>query len=240
MSGFQHPQALLLLGPTGSGKTPLGQMLEARGLCGIRCAHFDFGENLRAVVAGDSPDAMISQTDIDFLQGILATGALLEDEHFPIAERILRRFLAQHTLGATAGLSSSAGNTVGQANRGARYFGSIGSLVILNGLPRHVGQARAIDAILEVHAVVCLECSGETVMLRLESNIGGDRDDRSDDTLDQVRMKLDVYRRRTTPLVEHYSRKNVRIKSIEVTPAMTPVDAWQILASSKPLAASRE
>ncbi len=33
-------------------------------------------------------------------------------------------------LGATAGLSSSAKNTVGQANRGTRQFGSDGPLVL--------------------------------------------------------------------------------------------------------------
>jgi hypothetical protein len=43
--------ALLLLGPTGAGKTPLGDWLEAHGLWGRPCHHFDFGANLRAVVA---------------------------------------------------------------------------------------------------------------------------------------------------------------------------------------------
>ena len=48
------------------------------------------------------------------------------------------------TLGATAGLSSSAGNTVGQANRGTRHFRSVGALA-----------AHSIDGLLgddQVHA----------------------------------------------------------------------------------------
>ncbi len=43
------PKAILLLGPTGSGKTPLGQALEKKGLAGRRCVHFDFGANLREI-----------------------------------------------------------------------------------------------------------------------------------------------------------------------------------------------
>lgn len=84
--------ALLLLGPTGSGKTPLGRVLEARGLAGRRCLHFDFGENLRQVVAQHKPDSLVSTTDIAFLRRVLETGALLEDDQFPLAARILRSF----------------------------------------------------------------------------------------------------------------------------------------------------
>ena len=82
-------RAALLLGPTGAGKTPLGQMIESRGLWGDECLHFDFGANLRRVVDENRPDEVISRADIEFLRGVLASGALLEDEHFPIARRIL-------------------------------------------------------------------------------------------------------------------------------------------------------
>jgi hypothetical protein len=40
-------KAILPLGPTGSGKTPLGDYLEERGLFGRRCVHFDFGEKFK-------------------------------------------------------------------------------------------------------------------------------------------------------------------------------------------------
>ncbi|HET6430150.1 MAG TPA: hypothetical protein VFJ30_17170, partial [Phycisphaerae bacterium] len=82
--------AILLLGPTGSGKTPLGEMLQARGLRGRRCAHFDFGDSLRRAVAAASPPDGLPRQDIAFLKGVLESGALLEDEHFHIAETILR------------------------------------------------------------------------------------------------------------------------------------------------------
>src|SRR3990172_5397895 len=80
-------RALLLLGPTGSGKTPLGELIAKRGLWQRKCAHFDFGAHLRRLVERDQPDDLISRRDIDFLKQILRSGDLLEDEHFPIAER---------------------------------------------------------------------------------------------------------------------------------------------------------
>ena len=43
---------ILLLGPTGSGKTPLGDRLQIRDLWGRRCHHFDFGVRLRDVAYG--------------------------------------------------------------------------------------------------------------------------------------------------------------------------------------------
>ena len=200
---MSHP-ALLLLGPTGSGKTPLGCILEARGLHGVQCIHFDFGQTLREVVAQNQPDETISREDIDFLRAVLVSGALLEDEQFPLAERLLRSFLARRRVGKDTWL-------------------------VLNGLPRHAGQAQAIDGILDVRAVVCLECSADAVLQRLESNVGGDRHDRSDDSLDDVRKKLDLFRRRTTPLVDYYRGRGISVETVRVTPTMTPEDTWATL-----------
>ena len=44
-------KAVLLVGPTGCGKSPLGQLLERLGLKGMRCLHFDFGKRLRKINA---------------------------------------------------------------------------------------------------------------------------------------------------------------------------------------------
>ena len=42
-------KATLILGPTGSGKTPLGNLIEQTHSNNFKYHHFDFGENLRAV-----------------------------------------------------------------------------------------------------------------------------------------------------------------------------------------------
>ncbi|MDK1032856.1 MAG: hypothetical protein QGD94_12675 [Planctomycetia bacterium] len=90
--------AILLVGPTGSGKTPLGELLEERGLWEKRCFHFDFGRALRTVVEGGSDNGTFSRDELDFLAGVLRSGALLEDEHFHIAEKLLTSFIAERRI----------------------------------------------------------------------------------------------------------------------------------------------
>ena len=196
--------ALLLLGPTGSGKTPLGNLIARLGLWETKYLHFDFGENLRRVVDRDRADGLLRAEDIELLRDVLRSGALLENEHFSIAEKILRGFLAEHGADRQASL-------------------------VLNGLPRHSGQAEAVDAIVDVRTVVCLSCSSETVIARIRTNIGGDRSHRADDDLQSVRHKLQLYTRRTAPLVNYYRHRAARIETIKVTAAMTPEDVWHAL-----------
>lgn len=188
--------AVLLLGPTGAGKTPLGELMEKRGLWGTRCLHFDFGANLRRIVARNRPDRWIGREELDFLKGVLQSGALLENEHFSIAERVLHSFLAEREADAQ-------------------------TLIVLNGLPRHVGQADAVDRFLEVRMVVALRCSPDTVLARLRSNIGGDRTGREDDDLPSVWSKLALFDSRTALLLDHYRARGTRIETVEVTAGMT-------------------
>jgi adenylate kinase family enzyme len=196
-------EALLLVGPTGSGKTPLGCLLEN----GRRCLHFDFGENLRRLVTRGQPDHVVSADDLRFLRDLLARGVLLEDQDFPVAERIVRSFLRE---------------------RSAAH----GTVIVLNGLPRHVGQAQALAGLLDVRVVVHLRCVAETVFARIAGNAGGDRHGRTDDSLEAVRQKLAVFERRTAPLVDWYRASHARIVEIEVTDRMTPDETWAELGQS--------
>jgi adenylate kinase len=200
---FKH-HAILLLGPTGSGKTPLGNTLEARGLWGRRCVHFDFGENLRQIVAADQADAYVTRRDIEFLKEVLWSGTLLEDERFPLAERILRRFLVQRNVDEA-------------------------TLVVLNGLPRHVGQAGSLDAILDVETVIHLRCSPEGVLARIRTNVGRDRSGRVDDAPASIQAKLATFQARTEPLLDYYRGRNVRTEAIDVTADMSAEQMWGVL-----------
>ena len=199
-----HHRALLLLGPTGAGKTPLGDLIEARTLWQTQWAHFDFGVNLRRIAALDQPDEMITAGDIQFVRHVLDTGALLEDDQFPLARRILKSFLARRAAEPAVG-------------------------IVLNGLPRHAGQAVAVNRILQVDTVVSLVCNAETVFERIRSNVGGDRTGRADDDLAAIRRKLAIFDQRTAPLVEHYRRQGVRLVPLTVSTNMTPADMWQAL-----------
>ena len=197
-------RAVVLVGPTGSGKTPLGDLIAERGLWHTACVHFDFGANLRFLVEQDQPDEIVSRDDLRFLRRVLRSGALLENEHFPLAERILRSFLSRS----------------GADRR---------TMVVMNGLPRHVGQAEAVDAIVDVVAVVHLRCSGEVILERLGTNIGGDRAGRVDDDLESVRRKLALFSERTVPLLDHYRTSGTGIETIDVTATMTPAQIWGTL-----------
>ena len=87
-SNIEHrSKALLILGATGTGKTPLGEFLEGNGLNGRRCVHFDFGSCLRAVADGTWLAPELTESDADFVRSVLESNALLEDGEFYIAKK---------------------------------------------------------------------------------------------------------------------------------------------------------
>ena len=197
-------EAILLIGPTGSGKTPLGDLLEERGLppSGRRCVHFDFGRELRRIARED--DALFDADEVAFIRDVLEEGALLENEHFHVAEKILTAFLAGR-LGPQAGIRDPQS-----------------ALVVLNGLPRHVGQAADVDRIVDIRAVIRLNCTPEIVLERIRTNAGGDRVRRADDDLAAVRSKLALFAERTKPLLAHYAARGATALEIEVTANTVP------------------
>ena len=202
MSGKQP--AIVLLGPTGSGKTPLGEMFERLGFNGRACVHFDFGQNLREAARRREPDEVISARDIEFLRGVLEGGVLLEDRGFPIAERLLLSFLRKRHVDGEA-------------------------LVVMNGLPRHVGQARALKKLLHMDEVVLLQCSHDVIRQRISRNTGGDRSRRTDDDADAVERKLEIHAQRTAPLVHYFRDQEATIHEIQVTAGMKPDEMWHRL-----------
>ena len=89
-------QAILLLGPTGAGKSPLGDEIQNKGIAGRRCFHFDFGHELRSIAELDLPPEGFQEKELLFIRDVLEKGLLLENEHFPIAAKIVRRFQARN------------------------------------------------------------------------------------------------------------------------------------------------
>ncbi|MBN2302131.1 MAG: nucleoside monophosphate kinase [Lentisphaerae bacterium] len=182
--------AILLIGPTGSGKTPLGEFLAENGFNGHRCIHFDFGVNLRRIAAAGFGDGL-TQEDIAVVKHVIARRTLLEDSEFRIAETILRFFIAREARAAN-------------------------DLVILNGLPRHVGQAENVGSVVNMKRVISLDCSSKVVFERIRLNSGGDRAERSDDAMDDVTRKLEIFRKRTTPLLDYYRANGVEVHIVGV------------------------
>jgi adenylate kinase len=197
-------KAILLVGPTGSGKSPLGDWLQLHGLGGLRCEHFDFGANLRAVAAAEREGQGFTPDEVLFIQDVVAKGVLLENETFYLARRILEEFMSRQQLGK-------------------------GDLIVMNGLPRHIGQAEALESHLEFVAVVHLQCNAETVWERLQGNSGGDRTQRSDDALALVARKLAIFDERTRLLLAFYQRRGVPLIPIAMGVRTQPADVSPIL-----------
>ncbi len=204
---YTYPiDAMLLLGPTGVGKSPLGDAIEKNGLFGRSCRHLDFGSELRGAVTSKEQSAAYSKEELAFIHGVLEQGLLLENEHFALAEKIISLFLS-------------------------RVGFSLRSMLVLNGIPRHAGQAKDIAAIARVHALCVLDCSADVVFSRIHSNVGGDRTERIDDSRDLIGKKLAIFRERTAPLIEHYEKLGSSVYRVTVTGTMTPDDAYRSLSS---------
>jgi len=189
-------EAIVLIGPTGSGKTPLGELLAGRGLRGRLCVHFDFGAALRRIASGGA-GGDFDEADLQFVRNVLDRGALLEDGDFHIALQAVRSELAA---------------------RGADED----CIVVLNGLPRHAGQARALRVVVDVRTVVVLNCSPEVVGSRIATNAGGDRTGRRDDDIEAVTRRLEIFKTRTAPLADYYRDAGAAAWTIEVTETTTP------------------
>ena len=82
--------------------------------------------------------------------------------------------------------------------------------VILDGFPRTIPQAQALERMFDargtkLHAVVGLDVPEEELVDRLIKR--GQQSGRSDDNLDTIRKRLDVYHNQTQPLREYYESK---------------------------------
>ncbi len=187
--------AILLLGPTGTGKTPLGQQMETRALWHRNHHHFDFGENLRTAAEGKlelPEDKQLSGKETAIIKSVLASNTLLADEDFPIAEKLLTAFIEKRKLDPAF------------------------DVVILNGLPRHKSQAIALEKIVDIRVVITLSSTAETIHERISTNSGGDREGRVDDSVEEIEKKIKIYTEKTLPLVEHYKSLDRNILEIAV------------------------
>lgn len=183
--------SLLLIGPTGAGKTPFGDYIEKNGMAGKRCVHFDFGHQLRSIAGDDLTPSGLDREEHAFIKEVLTGGLLLENEHFHIAGKILDSFARSRDFRRE-------------------------DIMVLNGLPRHEGQATDMDGIVDIQSLIVLDCTPEDVYERISRNAGGDRSSRDDDGIELVRKKLEIFSSRTEPLIEHYAKAGRGIFRIKV------------------------
>ena len=93
---------------------------------------------------------------------------------------------------------------LGQSDCGAGF--------ILDGFPRTVGQARALDGILEelgckLECCIAIAVDEDALVQRLRQR--ADVEGRDDDDEATIRHRMAVYQAQTAPLVDHYRKRGV-------------------------------
>lgn len=127
---------------------------------------------------------------------------------------------------------------------------SSGRGFILDGYPRTVDQAKALEEITEIDAIIYLDVSEWVVVERLSNrricrncgaiyNIkyspkpkvdlkcdvcGGDLYQRDDDQPDVIRDRIRVYERQTQPLIDYYKRRKTRFVTVRNIQVDSPID----------------
>jgi adenylate kinase len=87
-----------------------------------------------------------------------------------------------------------------------------GAGFILDGYPRNIAQAEALDALLDrlgqpVDETLQIDVDEEQVIKRIAKRAA--LEGRSDDTEETVRNRLKVYAEQTAPVVDFYARKGI-------------------------------
>lgn len=119
---------------------------------------------------------------------------------------------------------------------------------ILDGFPRTIQQAEALDKISNIDLVVNLNVPDEIIIQRLSNRLtcgkcgaiynkivikpkrdnicdkcGNELYQRQDDTLEVIQERLKVYREKTEPLIDYYKRRNL-LEEVYCDALMTPPD----------------
>jgi adenylate kinase len=199
-------RAIVILGHSNSGKTPLGEMIQARrSTAGVRHLHLDFGENLRGAAAGVI-ETGLTGPDIGFVRGIL-DGTLLDDSHFYIAEAIIRAFCRRNE------------------------FDAHSDVLVLNGIPRHAGQAAGLESMgMTVRGVIFLDCRTEDAYMRKRKADTGkgheDRSHRTDGDYAVFERKIASFEKETRPLIDYYKSRKIPVITVPVGAKTTPQQAF--------------
>ena len=192
---------IILLGAPGSGKGTLAKKITQD----FSIPQISTGDLFRAIVKENSPFA-------EQVKAIMAEGGLVPDE---VTTKLVKERLSKP-----------------DCQKG----------FILDGYPRTIAQAKALEDISQIDTVILVDLSNETIIERLSSrrtcpNCGEiysimDNPEnvcrkcntpliqRDDDKPETIRHRLEVYENTTSPLINFYSDKLIKVSS-EGTPEET-------------------
>jgi adenylate kinase len=101
-------------------------------------------------------------------------------------------------------------------------------ILVLDGIPRNVGQAKIMEDMIDVEKVFHLSCPNrETLFGRLKKRAL--KDNRLDDANEQViQRRLETYENESKPVLSHYQKEKITVVDATQPPAKVLLD---ILAS---------
>ncbi|MEB3159367.1 MAG: adenylate kinase [Synechococcus sp.] len=135
-------------------------------------------------------------------------------QHLSTGDLLRAEVAAKTDLGQEAEAVMNRGELVSDALVLAIVKGQLSGLGeagwLLDGFPRNVAQAEALEPLLKdigqpMEAVVLLELDDAVLMERMLAR------GRSDDNEEVIRHRLEVYRDKTAPLIDHYRQQGLLI-----------------------------
>src|SRR5712691_6905420 len=84
-------------------------------------------------------------------------------------------------------------------------------ILVLDGIPRNVGQARIMEEMIEVKKLFHLSCPGrETLYTRLKKRAL--KDNRLDDANEEViKRRLETYEKESKPVLDYYPKEIIKV-----------------------------
>jgi adenylate kinase family enzyme len=207
MGKMARVRAVLLLGPPGSGKTPLGEYLAGQKFSAGSVFHFDFGQQLRDLLKNGAQRGFRPE-EIKRVEEAVKQARLFEKEDKELVKKILADFVKRHSL-------------------------QPGDWLVLNGLPRHLAQAVWVSELVEIKLVVHLLCPLEISQKRIASGFLEDRSERSDDSPETIAARYQTYLDRTVPLVNFFREREIPVVELLVWENTNPAALWQQLRSQE-------
>src|SRR6202171_3381697 len=106
----------------------------------------------------------------------------------------------------------------------AHKFKSDNDILVLDGIPRNVGQAKIMEEMIDVKKVFHLSCPNrETLFYRLKKRAL--KDNRLDDANEEViQRRLDIYEGESKPVLSYYPKENVTVVDATQPPAKVLLD----------------
>ncbi|MFW5852647.1 MAG: adenylate kinase [Nanoarchaeota archaeon] len=100
---------------------------------------------------------------------------------------------------------------------------------LLDGFPRTLDQASAIDSELSIEKVIDIEVPDNVCVQRILGRAQQNGNDRADDNENTANERLKVYHSQTEPIIKHYEEKGVLVK-IDGTKSIDEV--WNDISSA--------